>query len=184
MRPSGLGVWAWLDGLPPAEAAAFARELEDQGYTALWVPEAVGREPFALLGFLAGQTRRIQLCTGIANIYARDAVATASGQLALNEFSGGRFLLGLGVSHVPTVEGIRGHTYGKPVATMRAYLEAMRAAPYQAPQLKEKPLTILAALGPNMLKLSAEMADGSHPYCVTPEHTGPMRLSRSPARAL
>jgi len=60
-------------------------------------------------------------------------MAMANGQRGLNEQSGGRFLLGVGVSHAPMVTGLRGHNYGKPVTTMRAYLEAMHAAPYLAP---------------------------------------------------
>jgi probable F420-dependent oxidoreductase len=99
----------------------------------------------------------------------------ANGQRGLAEQSGGRFLLGLGVSHVPSVEGVRGHTYGRPIATMRSYLEAMQAAPYGAPEPPEKPLTILAALGPRMLALSASHADGAHPYNVPPEHTAEAR---------
>jgi probable F420-dependent oxidoreductase len=70
---------------------------------------------------------------------------------------------------------MRGHTYGKPVATMRAYLEAMQAAPYQAPMPREKPLTIVAALGPKMMALSSEFADGAHPYNTTPQHTAKAR---------
>ena len=179
-----LGVWASLDGLPGAEALSFARRVEARGFKTLWMPESRGRNVFVSSAWLLAGTTRLIVAPGIANIYARDAVATASGQLALNEFSGGRFLLGLGVSHVPTVENIRGHVYGKPVATMRAYLEAMRAAPYQAPRPAEAPLTILAALGPNMLKLSAEMAEGSHPYCVTPEHTAQARRIMGPGKLL
>lgn len=179
-----LGVWASLDGLPGTEALAFAKRVEAKGYKTLWMPESRGRNVFVSSAWLLAGTSKLILAPGIANIYARDAVATASGQLALNEFSGGRFLLGLGVSHVPIVEKIRGHTYGKPVATMRAYLEAMRSAPYQAPQPKDKPLTILAALGPNMLKLSAELADGAHPYCTNPEHTAEARRIMGPGKLL
>ncbi len=102
-------------------------------------------------------------------------MAMANGQRALAEQSGGRFLLGLGVSHVPAVEGVRGHVYGKPVTTMRNYLDAMEASPYAAPEPAEKPPTILAALGPRMLALCASHADGAHPYNVTPEHTAEAR---------
>src|SRR5207253_7524703 len=91
---------------------------------------------------------------------------------------------GLGVAHVPTVNTLRGHVYGKPVATMRAYLEAMRAAPYIAPPPPEPPLTILAALGPRMLALSAEHADGAHPYNVPPEHTAEARRILGPSKLL
>ena len=108
----------------------------------------------------------------------------ANGQRGLNGQSGGRFLLGLGVSHRPSVEGLRGHNYGKPVATMRSYLGAMKAAPYAAPPPPEPPLTILAALGPRMMALSAELADGAHPYNVTPEHTAEARRILGPRKLL
>jgi probable F420-dependent oxidoreductase len=111
-------------------------------------------------------------------------MAMANGQRGLNEQSGGRFLLGVGVSHRPAVEGVRGHNYGRPVATMRAYLEAMKAAPYAAPEPPEPPLTIVAALGPRMMALSAEHADGAHPYNVTPEHTADARRILGPGKLL
>jgi len=63
-----LGVWTWLDAFSAPEAADFARKLENWGYTALWVPEAVGRDPFSFLGYLAGQTESLVFATGIANI--------------------------------------------------------------------------------------------------------------------
>jgi probable F420-dependent oxidoreductase len=93
----------------------------------------------------------------------------------LGELSGGRFVLGLGVSHAPMVTGIRGHEYGKPVASMRAYLDAMEKAIYQGPSPKEPAPLVLAALRPKMLGLAAERARGAHPYCVTPEHTARAR---------
>src|SRR5262245_63107107 len=123
-----LGVWASMDAMTSDAAAGFARRVEGWGYGALWVPESRGRNVLVLSGWLLANTKSLTVATGIANIYARDAQATASGQLALAEQSGGRFLLGLGVSHVPLVEGLRGHTYGKPVETMRRCLEAMRRA--------------------------------------------------------
>jgi probable F420-dependent oxidoreductase len=112
---------------------------------------------------------------GIANIYARDAVAMAAGQKSLAEAYPNRFLLGLGVSHVPLVEQLRGHRYQKPVATMRTYLDAMDQAPYQSVPPLTKPVRVLAALGPKMLQLSGERADGAHPYNVNPEHTSKAR---------
>ena len=89
----------------------------------------------------------------------------------LAEQSGGRFLLGLGVSHAPMVEGVRGHHYGKPVSTMRSYLDAMAKFPYMAVPPDEEPTVVLAALGPNMLALARDAAGGAHPYFTTPEHT-------------
>jgi probable F420-dependent oxidoreductase len=87
------------------------------------------------------------------------------------EHSGGRFALGIGVSHKPMVEGMRGLEYGKPVTTMRAYLEGMRKSPYTAVRPAADPPVLLAALGPKMLELAAAEADGAHPYWTTPEHT-------------
>ncbi|HJZ31950.1 MAG TPA: TIGR03620 family F420-dependent LLM class oxidoreductase, partial [Hyphomicrobiaceae bacterium] len=171
MKLGKLGVWASLDGMTAAAALAFAQRVEQRGYTALWTPESRGRNVLVNAAWLLAGTTRLIVATGIANIYARDAVAMANAQRGLNEQSGNRFLLGLGVSHRPLVSDMRGHSYGRPVPTMRSYLNAMRAAPYQAPPPSQPPTTVLAALGPKMLALSAEITDGAHPYCVTPEHT-------------
>jgi probable F420-dependent oxidoreductase len=179
-----LGVWASMDSMPAARAAAFAQRVEGWGYGALWVPESRGRNVLVLSSFILASTKTLTVATGIANIYGRDAQATASGQMALAEQSGGRFLLGLGVSHVPLVEGLRGHHYGKPIETMRSYLEAMRRATYAAPPPAETPKTVLAALGPNMLALSASHADGAHPYLVTPAHTREARKTLGPGKLL
>ena len=175
MQLGKLGVWAPMDVLSAAEGALFAQRVEAWGYAALWLPESRGRDVLVHSSWLLANTKSLIVAPGIANIYARDAMAMANGQRALAEQSGGRFLLGIGVSHAPTVTGLRGHQYGKPVATMRGYLTEMRLAPYLAPEPPEKPLTILAALGPRMLALSAELADGAHPYNVPPEHTAEAR---------
>ena len=184
MELGRLGVWFGMDGMSAAAAAAFAERVEERGYGALWIPEGRGRNALVLSSWLLSHTKRLIVATGIANIYARDAMAMASGQCALAEQSGGRFLLGVGVSHRPTVEGLRGHAYGKPVATMRAYLQAMREAPYGAPQPVDRPLTVVAALGPRMMALSGELADGAHPYNTTPEHTAHARAILGPGKLL
>jgi probable F420-dependent oxidoreductase len=184
MKLGRLGVWAAMDALTAAEGAAFARKVEGWGYSALWLPESRGRNVMAHSAWLLANTKDLIIAPGIANIYARDPMAMANGQRGLNEQSAGRFLLGVGVSHRPAVEGIRGHSYGRPVATMRAYLEAMKAAPYGAPQPPEPPLTVVAALGPRMMALSAEHADGAHPYNVTPEHTAEARRILGPGKLL
>jgi probable F420-dependent oxidoreductase len=179
-----LGVWAGIDSLSAPEAAAFASRVEAWGYGALWMPEAVGREVFSAAAWLLAGTHTLIVASGIANIYARDAFSAAAAQKGLNEQSGGRFLLGLGVSHIPLVEGVRQHQYGKPVATMRAYLEAMARSPYKATPPATAPKTVLAALGPKMLELSAELADGAHPYNVPPEHTREARALLGPGKLL
>ena len=175
MELGRLGVWSWIDSFAGAEAGAFAKRVEDWGYGALWIPEAVGRDPFTAGAYMATHTQRLVLATGIASIYARDAMAMRSGRDTLAEFSGGRFLLGLGVSHAPMVTGLRGHEYGKPVTSMRAYLDAMQKATYLGPAPPETPPVVIAALRPKMLALAAECAQGAHPYNVTPEHTARAR---------
>jgi probable F420-dependent oxidoreductase len=184
MELGKLGVWVSMDSMTAAAAAAFAKRVEAWGYAALWIPESRGRNALVHSSWLLANTERLIIATGIANIYARDPMAMANGQRGLNEQSGGRFLLGVGVSHRPMVQGLRGHTYGKPVATMRAYLQGMRDAPYQAPMPSEQPLTIVAALGPRMMALSSELADGAHPYNTTPQHTAQARSILGPGKLL
>jgi probable F420-dependent oxidoreductase len=184
MRLTTLGVWAGIDHLTAAEAAAFARRVEAWGYGALWIPEAVGREVFSACAWLLAGTNRLTIASGIANIYARDPLSAAAAQKGLNEQSADRFLLGLGVSHVPLVEGVRQHSYGKPIATMQAYLRGMKAAPYRSVAPSTVPQTILAALGPKMLALAAAEADGAHPYNVPPEHTARARTLLGPSKLL
>jgi probable F420-dependent oxidoreductase len=175
MELGKLGVWTWLDAMSGPELAEFAGKIEDWGYSALWVPEAVGRDPFAILAYLAAETEKLILATGIANIYARDAVTMNAIHKTVADLCDGRFILGLGVSHGHLVTKVRGHEYGKPVATMRSYLEAMEGALYQARQPKEEAPIVLAALRPRMLALAAEKTRGAHPYFAPPEHTARAR---------
>lgn len=181
MQLGAFGVWtSQLDILPTARMQETAAELEELGYGALWYGEATGREALTKAGLLLAGTKRIVVATGIANIYGRDPVTMAAGQKTLAEAYPNRFLLGLGVSHIPLVEKLRGHRYEKPVPTMRGYLDAMDQAPYQAVPPGSKSPRVLAALGPLMLKLSAERADGAHPYNSTPEHTRQARQLLGP----
>jgi probable F420-dependent oxidoreductase len=179
-----LGVWISMDSMTAAAAAACAKRLEEWGYAALWIPESRGRNALVHSAWLLANTRKLVVATGIANIYARDPMAMANGQRGLAEQSDGRFVLGVGVSHRPMVEGLRGHTYARPVAVMRTYLRSMRDAPYQAPIPREKPPTVVAALGPRMMALSSELADGAHPYNTTPEHTAKSRTILGPGKLL
>lgn len=175
MQLGKLGVWGSLEGYTARAGADLAKTVEGLGYSALWQPEAVGRNVLVHSSWVLANTTKLIAATGIANIYARDPMSMRGAQLALAEQSGGRFLLGMGVSHAPMVEGMRGHAYSKPVATMKTYLERMKAAMYVAPQPAEPPLTLIAALGPKMLELARDGADGAHPYNVTPEHTAQAR---------
>lgn len=171
MNLGKLGVWYFTDGMTAPESAETIRRIEDLGYDALWIPETVGRNPFVHASWLLSNSSRIVIATGIANIYNREPGVTLAAQNTLAEQSDNRFLLGLGVSHKPLVEGLRGLTYGPPVATMRSYLERMAESPYVARPPSEKPRTVIAALGPKMLELAAERTDGAHPYFSSPKHT-------------
>jgi probable F420-dependent oxidoreductase len=171
-----VGIWTMqFEHHPAGKVREAASELEERGYGAIWFGEAAGREALTHAGLLLAATRRIVVATGIANIYARDPIAMASGQKTLAEAYPDRFVLGLGVSHVPLVEQLRGHQYDKPVPRMRAYLDAMDQAPYNSVAPTSKPMRVLAALRPKMLELAAERADGALPYNVTPEHTARAR---------
>jgi len=173
-----IGIWTrQFEDHPAAQAQEAAAELESLGYGAIWFGEAFGREALTHAGLLLAGTRRIAIATGIANIYARDPVAMAAGQSTLSEAYPGRFVLGLGVSHMPLVEQFRGHRYEKPIATMRAYLDGMDKAPYRSVPPSQKPVRMLAALGPKMLALAAERTDGAHPYNTNPEHTAQARAT-------
>ena len=171
MDLSKTGVWFFTDRQSAQDAAATAKRIEDLGYSALWIPETMGRNPFAHAAWLLANTERLVVATGIANIYHREPGVTVQGQKTLAEQSNNRFLLGLGVSHRPLVEGLRGLTYGPPVATMRDYLAKMDAAPYTAIEPSEPPPVVIAALGPKMLELSREATAGAHPYFTSPAHT-------------
>src|SRR3977135_140729 len=171
-----VGIWTGvLDAVPSAEAQRIAGRLEELGFPTLWIPETIGRDPFVTATLLLSATSRLKIATGIANIYARDALTMANTQRSLEEAFPGRFLLGLGVSHQHLVDRVRHHDYSKPYSQMAKYLDDMDAALFMAVGPQERPATVLAALGPKMLRLSAEHADGAHPYFV-PE--GPTKQAR------
>ncbi|MHB2027440.1 MAG: TIGR03620 family F420-dependent LLM class oxidoreductase [Acidimicrobiales bacterium] len=167
-----VGLWTMtLEQTPANHVGAIARELDQLGYAALWSPEAWGREAFTNAGLLLPATSSMVIATGIANIWGRDAVAAHNGAKTLTSAYDDRFVLGLGVSHRPLVERLRGHQYATPVAAMREFLDAMDAAPMMAEEGSTRVARVIAALGPKMLELASTHADGAHPYLVTPEHT-------------
>lgn len=183
-RLGRIGAWGHLDSLSAPDLFAYARRVEELGFGTLWVPETVGREPFALLGILAAQTSRLNLGTSIVNIWGRDAQATRMGAETLAEASGGRFVLGLGVSHPHLAQKLRGHTFERPLAAMRAYLAAYRAAIYRGPPAAAaSPPVLVAALRERMTDLAATDADGAFPYLVTPERVAWIRARLDAASA-
>ena len=164
-----VGVWTMtLEYLEIGASREVVAELDGLGYAALWVPEAWGREALTHATLLLSATSRLVVATGIANIWARDPVAAANAARTLSAAFDDRFVLGLGVSHRPLVERLRGHDYRAPLAAMRAYLAAMDAAPMVSAEGRRRYSRVLAALGPRMLALAATAADGAHPTSSPP----------------
>src|SRR6202050_1074691 len=180
MELGKVGMWFFLDAMPAAQSAEFAQKVEKLGYRTLWIPEAIGREPFAHAAYLLTKTSQLNIATGIANIWARDAMTMSAASKTVAELSGGRFLLGIGVSHKPLVSNLRGHNYDKPYSFMKEYLPKMKGALYGAPQPKEPVPVVIAALHPKMLQLAAAETQGTHTYFVPPEHTAKARAAIGP----
>jgi probable F420-dependent oxidoreductase len=180
-----VGIWSFaLQRLAAKEEIDAARQFEGLRYPSLWIPESLGsKDAMAHAALLLAGTERIPLATGIANIHARDPMAMANGARALAEAYPSRFVLGIGVSHAPSVQ-MRGGDYGNPLAQMKTYLDAMDAAQYAAPAPEPPVPLILAALGPKMLELAAQRADGAHPYFVPVEHTPIARQHLGPEPCL
>jgi probable F420-dependent oxidoreductase len=175
-RIGRVGVWLGPIGLAPTaeERAAIAR-IEQLGYGAVWFGEApMNREALSHAGLLLAASERVVVATGIANIWARDAIAAINGANTLNEAHAGRFLLGLGVSHAPAVQ-MRGHDYARPLSEMRAYLDAIERQTYGGPPPADPSAIVLAALRPKMLELARDRTAGAHPYFVPPAHTARAR---------
>jgi len=171
-----VGVWTYAhEAVAADEVGEMAADLESLGYSAQWINESWGREAVSSASLLLAATSSMVVATGIASIWARDAVAAVNAARTFGAAYDDRFVLGLGVSHRPLVERLRGHVYERPVEAMRAYLAAMDAAPMMANEAHHRYPRVLAALGPSMLRLGAEMTDGVLTYLVTTEHTAQAR---------
>lgn len=175
MKLGTIGAGIRTDQLDAKQAAAVARRLEKQGYSAAWLTDSMGRDPLVHAAWLLAVTEELWVAIGVVNIYLRSPVALVGAQNALVEQSQGRFLLGLGVSHAEMVEGLLGRSYAGPVSTMSSYLDAMQSAPYMGPPLEERAPIVLGALGPRMLQLAAQRTTGACPVRVTVEYTARAR---------
>jgi probable F420-dependent oxidoreductase len=159
------GSWGWYD--QGAEAAAeVATELEELGYGALWLSGGFGRGLAPYFRDILAGTSRLVVASGIISIWVDDAASIAGGVAELEQLAPGRFLLGLGASHAVIVDG-SGDQYRHPYSKMVGYLDELDAA---SPTVS-RDRRALAALGPKMLRLSAERSWGAHPYFVPVEHT-------------
>jgi probable F420-dependent oxidoreductase len=167
MDLSGVGVWSsQLRYGSAEESAEAAAELEELGFTALWIPD-VGGPVFDAVSHLLASTKQAVIATGILNLWMHEPSDVAAKYAALSAEHGDRFLLGIGVSHAPLVDSKEPGRYRKPLAATRAFLDALDAAEQPVPAESR----VLAALGPKMLELAATRARGAHPYLVTPDHT-------------
>lgn len=175
------GIWTHAhESVRPSSIGVVTECLEAAGFGAVWLPEAYGREAMTGAQLLLESSTRLVVATGIASIYARDPMAAASASKTLVERSGGRFVLGLGVSHRPLVERGRGGTYDPPLSAMTAYLDGLAGAPVLSVEHDAQVPVVLAALGPRMLRLAAARADGALSYLVTTEHTVRARAELGP----
>ena len=173
MELSGVGVWSsQLRYGDPAESVEAAVELEELGFSALWIPD-VGGPVFDAVGRLLAATSRTVIATGILNLWMHSPAAVAAAYAALTAAHGDRFLLGIGVSHAPLIDSREPGRYRQPLAAMVSFLDELDAAEQPVPA----EVRVLAALGPKMLALAATRARGTHPYLVTPEHTAAARAA-------
>lgn len=173
MKLSGVGIWSSaLRYGHAAEAAEAAAELEELGYTALWIPDVGGRV-FDSVQNLLSATSRTVIATGILNLWMHEPADVAGSYSSLTAAHGDRFLLGIGVSHAPLIDSKSPGRYRKPHAATRTFLDGLDAAEQPVPVSRR----VLAALGPKMLELAAARSAGAHPYLVTPEHTAIARAT-------
>jgi F420-dependent oxidoreductase-like protein len=196
----GVSIGYWGLGLTIADQLEIAQTAEALGYDSVWTAEAYGSDAATVLAFLAGQTKRIKLGSGIFQIPARSAAMTAMTAATIDNLSGGRMLLGLGTSGPQVSEGFHGVRFAKQLQRTREYVEVVRMAlarqkiefhgetlelplpdgPGKALKLTIRPVQeqipiFLAVLGPKNVALAGEIADGWLPVFFSPEHTKTLR---------
>jgi alkanesulfonate monooxygenase SsuD/methylene tetrahydromethanopterin reductase-like flavin-dependent oxidoreductase (luciferase family) len=168
------------------QALERVRRADELGYDSVYVTHIAGRDSLTVLMAYAASTERIRLGTGVLPMYSRTPVATAQQAATIDEFSGGRMVLGVGVSHQVTVENWYGSKIEQPVAEMREYVGALRAMferrdcppgnrfPTQFRFMGLEPRADLpiyiAGLSPNMLRLAGEVADGVMLWLCNPDY--------------
>jgi len=168
MDLSGVGIWN--HGLrygDKAESADVAAELDELGYTALWIPDVGGTPVLESVDHLLSATDDIVVATGILNLWMNDPADVAASYASLTAAHGDRYLMGIGVSHAPLIDSTEPGRYRRPLAATASFLDALDSAEQPVPA----DARVLAALGPKMLELAANRSRGAHPYLVTPEHT-------------
>jgi alkanesulfonate monooxygenase SsuD/methylene tetrahydromethanopterin reductase-like flavin-dependent oxidoreductase (luciferase family) len=168
------------------QAVSRVQLAEELGYEAVYVTHIAGRESLTVLTHYANHSERVRLGTGVVPIYTRTPATMAQTAATIDEISGGRLNLGLGVSHRPVVEGWHGQTIDKPASEMREYVQIVRAIvrgedppageKWQTgfrlagvPECPELPIYV-AALSPKMLQLAGEIGDGVILWLCNPSY--------------
>jgi probable F420-dependent oxidoreductase len=168
---SRVGIWSsQLGYADPDQFREVVRYLEDTGFASIWVPESTWVDPFVIAASILAATERITVATGVARIHGRAVQTMVNAWMGLSGWYPDRFVLGLGVSHRPAVERVLGRSYGSPVEEMTTYLDQLDAAPFSGLEVTGR-RRVLAALGPKMLTLARDSADGAHPYMAPVDHT-------------
>lgn len=163
---------AWLSrALPTDQLTTICRELEALGYGTIWI--SGGKDPgiFDVVETVLDATDHITVATGIVNLWVETPESVTEAWHRLEARHPGRLYVGLGISHAPMVEGLLGLEYSKPLARTREFLDGLDAQPDPLPVGRR----LIGALGPKMLRLSAERTLGAHPYLVTPLNTAQAR---------
>jgi F420-dependent oxidoreductase-like protein len=198
----GVHIGYWGLGLTSADQLAIVQEAERLGYDSVWTAEAYGSDAATILAWLAGQTTRIKLGSGIFQMPGRSAAMTAMTAATIDQLSDGRMLLGIGSSGPQVSEGWHGVRFGRQIQRTREYIEVLRMAlarerleyhgetidlplpngPGKALKLTIAPVQermpiYLAAIGPRNTALAGEMADGWMPTLLSPEHLPELRRS-------
>ena len=178
------GIMVAGDSLSPSDLVDQVKRVEDLGYPSAWITDVFGREIYVTAAHLLAKTDTIKVASGIAHIYGRDPIAREQAGRTLSELSDGRFIQGLGVSH-PIAAEMRGVPWENPVTKMREYVLAMRGqTPIHTPADAAPAPIYIAAHGPKMMGVAAEVADGANTYMQPPEHSAESRQTLGPNKAL
>jgi probable F420-dependent oxidoreductase len=180
MQLDGIGIWsAQMRYGDPGLIAESAAELEELGYTAIWIPD-VGGDVLGSVETLLRATPGISVATGILNVWMHDPAEVAQQRASWSDEWRRRFVLGLGCSHAPLIDHGNPGRYTKPYSKMVEYLDGLD----QAPQPVPTDARVLAALRPRMLGLARDRAAGAHPYFVPAEHVARAREILGPDRVI
>jgi F420-dependent oxidoreductase-like protein len=206
----GLNVGYWGLGMNASDQLALVQDADAAGFHSVWAAEAYGSDAATVLAWLAAQTSQIKIGSAIFQMPGRSPAMTAMTAATLDQLSGGRMLLGIGTSGPQVAEGWHGERFAKQLQRTREYVEILRKAlarerlvydgeTYRLPlpdgpgkalklmiaPVQERMPIYIAAIGPNNMKLTGEIADGWLPVFFSPEHVGDSRelLAEGAARA-